>query len=909
MIFVYFIRSPTFQTSAYGMRFTAMHMDYFNVGLRNLPYCYTDGLFNVGLRNVLYNYAWIISNVGHEMCLLQWTWQRPAHPFYIISNILTAPMSYFRPLIFFMLHFFNLLKRTARSVFAFLLLFSFSSNAQELKVNLKVVNKKNEAVPFASFNVIKRTDTLQSFQKTADSSGQVSFNLEKDVQYIVKISSVDYLPLEKGITVSQSHLSFSFTAEAGSKSLKGVTVNAKKPLMKQEDDKTIVDPEPIAATSTNAYEIIEKTPGVFVDQDGNVYLNGTTPASIYINGKEMKMSATDIATMLKSLPPNSIEKIEIMRTPSAKYDASGGGGIVNIVLKKGVKLGLTGSVNAGISQGKYSNQFAGLTINNNTDKKHSYLNLNFNNRNSFERIKTDRFFSGDSLLSQDANTKYPGHSFYLGYGLGYEFNKKWEVSYDGRANLNFTDNKTDNISIIKNVNDGSVKTNNLTNVENNGKSVFLMQELGSTYKIDTSGSEWTTGLSFVYGHNNNDQDFVTTFFSLASPPAIGGGEIMTNRTNGTIASDLKRKLKKQFTIETGVKSSLLQFSSNTDYFTQNGSSQQKDNLRTNRFRYSENINAIYLQGSKTIKTFIVKLGARLENTNMNGHQVIPFDTTFKIHGTDLFPYVYLSKKVMTIAGYDLRAYLVYRRTISRPVYDYLNPFPRYVDRYLTEIGNPRLRPQFTENYEANISVDERPLLAVGRNYTKDIFTNVIYQADSNHTVSYRTYDNLGTNKEYYFRALGAIPPGKKYFFVVVAQYSHNFYQGLYDNKPLAFKKGTWTFYTFHSLKLDKRSQVTLNGFVRLKGQQQFYELSSFGSLNASINRQFLEQKLTVTLSANDMFYTNQNDFTINQGSVKASGSRKADTRRFGINFRYNFGIRKKEENNNNPSFDESERSN
>src|SRR4051812_12916282 len=207
-------------------------------------------------------------------------------------------------------HSFTLLKRTAFPLFAFLLVFSFSSSAQELKVNLKVVNKKNEAVPFASFKVIKRGDTLQSFQKTADSSGQVSFNLEKDVQYIVKISSVDYLPLEKGITVSQSHLSFSFISEAGSKSLKGVTVSAKKPLMKQEDDKTIVDPEPIAATSTNAYEIIEKTPGVFVDQDGNVYLNGTTPASIYINGKEMKMSATDIATMLKSLPPNSIEKIE-----------------------------------------------------------------------------------------------------------------------------------------------------------------------------------------------------------------------------------------------------------------------------------------------------------------------------------------------------------------------------------------------------------------------------------------------------------------------------------------------------------------------------------------------------------------------------------------------------------------------
>ena len=251
---------------------------------------------------------------------------------------------------------------------------------------------------------------------------------------------------------------------------------------------------------------------------------------------------------------------------------------------------------------------------------------------------------------------------------------------------------------------------------------------------------------------------------------------------------------------------------------------------------------------------------------------------------------------MTIAGYELRSYLVYRRTIKRPGYDQLNPFARYVDQYLSETGNPALRPQFTTNYEANISVNEKPLLAIGYNNTKDIFTNVVYQADSTRSVAYRTYDNVGTNKEFYLRGLGAIPPGKKYFFVLGAQYNHNFYNGLYEGQPLSFKKGTWTFFTYHQLKLGKLSQITLNGFIRLKGLQQFYELSPFGALNTSINRQFLKRKLTITLSANDIFYTNQNDFTINQGSVDASGNRKADTRRFGINIRYNFGIRKKEDN-------------
>ncbi len=151
---------------------------------------------------------------------------------------------------------------------------------------------------------------------------------------------------------------------------------------------------------------------------------------------------------------------------------------------------------------------------------------------------------------------------------------------------------------------------------------------------------------------------------------------------------------------------------------------------------------------------------------------------------------------MKFAGYDLRAYLVYRRTINRPAYEYLNPSIRFVDPYLFETGNPSLRPQFTQNYEANISVDERPVIAIGVNETNDIFTQVVYPTDSNRAVNFRTYDNLGKNKETYFRALGALPPGKKYFFVFGGQYNYNFYNGLYENKPLSFKKGSWSILCF-----------------------------------------------------------------------------------------------------------------
>lgn len=775
-------------------------------------------------------------------------------------------------------------------------LFPGIATAQQTSVTIRIINAKREPIPFASVSLTAVKDSTQSWHKVSDSSGTVIFNLAHE-QYLVSISSVNYAPFQKGITIKTDHPVFTFTAEFTSKSLAAVTVTTNRPIMRQEDDKTIVDPENLAASSTNAYEILEKTPGLFVDQDGNIYLSSTTPAQIYINGREQKMSAADIATMLKNLPPNSIASIEILRTPSAKYDASGSGGIVNLVLKKGVKIGMTGSVTIGGNQGKYGRQFIGLNLSNSNGKITTYVNMQVSHINNSEEIGTNRLFASDSLLSQTAFTLYHRNNYYIGFGLNFSANKKWEVSYDGRINYSDFINTTNNFSQIKKISNNNLITNNISDVTNKGNDFNLNQDISTKYKIDTSGSEWSSDISYNYFPNVSNQSFINTFTFPAFPSLGGDGNIKTHLNFFSAQTNLLLKLSHKITLETGLKSTAVSFNNTTDYFRQSGTNRVKDVARTSAFNYKENINAAYAQASKNISGIIIKVGTRLENTNMKGNQTVPSDTSFSIHRTDLFPYVYISRNLMKIMKYDLRAYLVYRRTISRPGYQLLNPSQRYVDPYLFETGNPGLRPQFTQNYEANISVDERPIIAIGVNNTKDIFTNVVYQADSSHSISYRTYDNLGSNKEVYFRALGAIPPGGKYFIVAGVQYNHNFYQGLYEGKPLLFKKGSWTIFTYQTLKLTPTTQLTLNGFARFKGQLQFYELSSFGALNFSVNQQLMKRKLIISASLNDIFLTNNNKFTIKQGSINASGYRKSDTRRFGLNLRYNFGFRKKEDNN------------
>lgn len=767
---------------------------------------------------------------------------------------------------------------------------------QTKTVIIKVVNAKSEALNYSTVSLINTKDSTQRKITVTDSLGLAAFEADTARQYFINIHAIGYKPLNKALNAANTTDTFVCVLEASGKTLNEVVVKATRPMITQDDDKTVVDPELLAEASTNGYEILEKTPGLFVDQDGDIYLNSTTPAAVYINGREMKMSQQDMATMLKSLPPNAIDKIEIMRTPSAKYDASGSGGIVNVILKKGFKIGLTGSANAGFQQGRLGNQFAGANISNNNGATTTYLNLNYTRQNNYNQLNTDRVLAVDTLLSQKAYTTYPGNVFFAGFGINHDINKQWNISYDGRTSYNLSTNETDNTNTFKVISTDQLLGSTLTNLHNKSDNFLLDQDVAAKYKIDTAGSEWTVDCSYTYASNNGSQ----TYNTLSLLPTFGGdGTIVSRRNFLVVKSDLLLKLPHKLTMELGIKSSALLFNSNAVYYTETATGPtQPDSTRTNKYRYDENINAAYIQASKSFGDVILKTGVRLENTNMDGRQTIPGDTAFSTHRTDLFPYIYLSKKVMAIAGFDLRAYLVYRRTITRPSYDQLNPYPRYVDEFLSDIGNPSLRPQFTQNYEANISVGEHPLLAVGINDTKDLFSNVYYQEPGTHIQAYRTYDNIGTNREFYLRGFAAIPPGRKYFAVLGGQYNHNVYNGFYEGAPLSFTGDNWLFFTYHQLKIGKRSMVTLNGFYRLKGPLQFYELSQIASLNFSVNRKFFQDKLTVTLSATDIFYTNNNTFTINEGGVSASGLRQTDSRRYGLNLRYNFGFHKKETTDN-----------
>ena len=782
-------------------------------------------------------------------------------------------------------------------VFIYILICANTLFAQSKEVKVNVVDKMGK--PFSMAVVLyyekgKYTapfNAQKAIKVIADTFGVVYIKVDSSKTYLFRSSWVGYQVTDTLLNFSTT-FDHSIVLKENNSMLNEVVVKSSKPLIRQEDDKSVVDPEPLAASSTNAYETVEKTPGVFIDQDGNVYLNGLSPAAVQINGRDLKMSASDIAILLKSLPPNAIQKIELIRTPSAKYDASGGGGVVNIVLMKGIKLGMNGSVNTGFGQGLYGNQFIGFNLSNNNDKLNSYVNAQYSNNDGYAITQTDRTISIDTLLKQNARTTSPNTAINLGYGFGKNIKDKWDLNYDGRLSQNKSDNTTLNESFVRVVSLNQNLSDLKSLVDNKSTNNFINQSFRAKLKLDSTGGEWVNDLSFNLSNSNSNQVYNNTLVG-SNTATSGAGTYGTDRSYFTYQSDFKKKWL-GLNMEAGIKTSTLNFDNHSNYTKTILGTTAPDPFRTNSFHYTEQINAAYLQGSKTWGPVVLKVGTRFEQTIMQGHQLVPKDTTFSINRTDAFPYIYLSRKIINIMQYELRGFLVYRKTISRPSYDYLNPFPKYIDPFLYEVGNPNLKPQFTTNYEANISVDDKPLFAYGINETKDIFTNVVYQSPTNKQISYRTYDNLGKSRETYFRIIGVIPPGKKYFAVVGTQFNKNDYTGFYEGKPIVFNKGTWAIFTFQSLKLDGLSTITLNGFWRINGQQQFYELSDFGALNTSINRQFLNKKLIVTASYNDILFTNNNHFTLHQGTQNAIGYRENDTRRWGLSLRYNFGFKPKE---------------
>lgn len=774
-----------------------------------------------------------------------------------------------------------------------LFLMSYTA-AQVLYIN--VYNEKNEPLPGATVSIYQR-NTSNEFHMITDSSGAARFSNLSFGDYIIRVRFIGYNIHQSTVLFTDTIFQHNVILSTVAHSLKEVTVIAPRPLIRQEEDKTIIDPEPIAQSSTNALEIIESTPGIYVDPDGGIFLTGATPAAIYINGREQKMSQQDLNYLLRSIPPSVIERIEIIRTPSAKYDAATSGGIVNIILKKGFRLEKYGTISGGTLQGARNNTFASASFNDQF-KNNSYLiTLNSNINSRFEELNTTRTI-GQNMLQINSSTTPINKQAYLQFGFNNNTDKKLQLNYDGRITFNNRKLNSNNDAIMQ-----SETQTPIYRVFNKYLTTTLFtstsHDIGLVYQFDTIDNRIDQKISFSLSNNTSEQNYTNTIVNPVKTILIGNGDDENWRYLVIYQNDITYMLPLNIKLEAGTKNAYQKFKNNSVYSVLFEQFSFLDTQKTVRYSYFDFVSAGYMQLTRQLVFNInLKTGIRCEHTYMKGNQYYPNDTSFLVDRIDWFPYIYLSRKIFERFGIKLFTYAIYRRTITRPDYNQLNPSIRAYDQFFYDCGNPKLLPQFSENIEWNISFNDFPVLAIGMTKTSQIFSQVTYQHPQNPAILVRTFDNLGNSTEHYLRGIVGIPPGKAYFFGLGAQYTDVTYNGVYGQKPFQFNNKHWRFFTFHSLRIFKNTKITAFGFYLKNFAWNFYQVEDFGQLNMNISQTFLKQQLTISINVRDVFYTNKQNFVFEQGDVKMSGLRQSDTQRFGINIRYNFGIRPKTKDRN-----------
>ena len=800
------------------------------------------------------------------------------------------------------------MKRIATLLTAALLTFTFSSFAQSsAKITGKVTDETKNALPGITASLLRVKDSSLVKAAFTDKEGIYTFETVKDGAYLISITGIGYkksysdvLEIKAGTEVSTPAI----TMLPEVKGLKEVTVNGKKPMFEQKPDKLVVNVE---ASPTNAganvLEVLEKSPGITVDKDGNISLKGKAGVQVFIDGKPAYLSGADLANYLRNMQGSQLEQIEIMTNPPAKYDAAGNSGIINIKTKKSKQFGYNGSISTGYTQGRYQRYTNSFNFNYRKNKINFFSNGNFNVRNSFQELKIQRSFSDKStqklvsLFEQESNMIHNNKSLNGKAGIDYYVNKKTTLGLT--LNGFYSPGKFNNISDI-NIFDPSRTLQSKTLGEARNTSTW--KHLGSNFNFrhvfDTTGKELTADADVLFYNAANTQQLFNQYFDAqgitSAIPDTLLGKLPQQINIYSIKTDYVHPFKKGLKFEAGFKISFVRTDNNARYDSLLNATMMLDSARRNHFIYTENINAAYINFSKQLnKKLSAQLGLRLENTTANGHSTgyafssneekfNNFDSTFHLNYTQLFPTAYLQYAINEKHSLGLN----YGRRIRRPDYENLNPFVEFIDRYTYEQGNPNLRPQFSHNIE--LSHTYNSFLTTTLNYTRtnNIIQDVLEQNEEKNE-SYIKRANIAKQQQIGL-AVSAFKQIKKWSGNIYVNVFNNQFEGLVNNDFVKLSSTTMIMSGSTSYKFGKDFTTELGGFYRSEGYEGVFNIKPLGEVNLGFSRPILKNKATLKLSFRDIFWTQAAKGEIRYGLVNATFQQRRDSRTVGMTFTYRF---------------------
>ncbi len=788
-------------------------------------------------------------------------------------------------------HMKNLLLSTA---FIFFLLPATSTVARTGGISGKVTDDAGKPVSFASIILLHAADS--SLVKTTLTNDNGTYDLAPVANgtYFVKVMLMGYDTYNsEKLTVTDNVIPLREIRihEAAAK-LKEVTVSAQKPFIEVHPDMLVVNVDnSIVSAGNSALDILAKSPGVTVDQNDNISLKGKQGVNVMIDGRIVPLSAADLANMLKSMPSNSIDKIEIISNPSAKYDAAGTAGIINIKTKKDSKKGLNGSVNGSYGQGVYPKDNAGFNLNYRKNKLNVYLNYNLGDREGFSHVDWDRKYYTSNVYTgsyvQDNNTTFRFRTNLAGAGVDYNLTSKTTIGaaitgenfYMGTKGYYFA-----NVMDPNNQLQSTFATNNTSGGNWNNYAPNLHMK----HTFDSTGKELTIDADYARYWNRNSQDFTTNYNlpdgAQMQPPYILHGDITGVTQIRSIKADYVNPFKNGVRLESGVKSSFVTADNTPTFDSISNGNRFYDPTKSDHFIYNENINAAYVNASKEWKKYSAQFGLRGEQTIVDGKELVT-DQSFEKNYIRLFPSLAVQDHIN--ANNDLGVTL--SRRIERPGYDDLNPYKFFVDPSTYKVGNPYLNPALTYSGELSHTYKQRLITTLSYSVTDNVITEVIKPSTTQEHVTIQTKDNLATMR--YFGASGSytIPIFKWWTNITNADAYYAQYQGNLASTNLNAGKPTFDINTSNKFTMPKDWSAELTVFYQAAQVYGFLNLTPISMFNVGIQKNMFDKRLTVRFNANDIFWHgNESGSSYFTGYTEVFTARH-DTRQAAISLTYHFG--------------------
>ncbi|KAB8152279.1 TonB-dependent receptor [Kordia sp. TARA_039_SRF] len=768
------------------------------------------------------------------------------------------------------------------------LLFSLCVKSQTSETTVltgKIVSENNETLPFV--NVL--LNSLEGELIKATISNESGIFTIKDIElktYSLKISFVGYTTLSREITLKKGNNDVgTLQLQVSAESLEAVTVVAEKPIIQVEPDKTVFNvSNAVGSAGNNGLELLRKAPGVRLDNDNNIIVEGKNGVLIYIDGRQSFLAGDDLTSFLQSLQADTIESIEIITQPSSKYDAAGNAGIINIKLKREKGLGTRGSISSTVTVGDYLRSNNSVSVNSRFKKWTffgSYSNFFGRTTGFIDLFRTQ----GTKIF--DAQTDSENESFANNFrtGADYYLSKNSVLGTVVTININDAESTSNTVTPIIDRNTSVVDSILRAPNSSENNSINLNANINYRYK-DTLGTSFSVDLDYgryTRERFNNQPNFYTTPDGDILNANITYQETPIDIDIYAGKIDYGQKIGKG-SFETGGKVSKVVTDNTFNFFDVINGENVLNMNRSNRFEYDEKIYALYAKYNFGFDKWKFQAGLRMESTDSQGRLTAENAAQNQVVSrkyTDFFPSAGVTYQANPINSFALS----YSRRIQRPNYQILNPFEFQLDELSFSRGNPFLQPQYTDNFKISHTYKYTLTTSVSYSYVSDFFAQVTEAEGENR--NFLNTRNVADQEVYNLSISYPFKINDWWRAYANVYGSYNKYTAT-NEAFISIDQETFGFYAQNTFSLPKDIKLEVSGWYSSPSiWGGTYETQSLGSLNIAVQKSW--GNWTGKITMNDVLYTIPWQGSTQFGDLRIDGRGGSDSRNINFYLRYSFG--------------------